>query len=124
VITATSSGAQIQRVVPRNDDADHAQRSRLDLGARGQEPFRHPDTLRRHPAPTGAQRAVDLGEARKELGDLRLDRRPSSKVAVDGLFDDLFVFRQHSAQPLQAVPPFRPFGVRLPRESGALQFVQ
>ena len=40
---------EIQRIVPRHDDADHAKRLRPQLGERRQELQRRRDALRRHP---------------------------------------------------------------------------
>jgi len=99
-----------ERVVPGNDDADHADRAGHDVSPGRQEPLRDPHAAGTHPAPAVAQRGADLGEAGKDLGDLGLEAGPAAEVGVDRLLDGGLVLHDQAAQPLQPVAPGRPVG--------------
>ena len=114
---------QIQRVVPRHDDADHAARLRPQLGARGQEQQVGEAPPRLHPAPAVAERVTDRRQAGKNLQQVGLLGRPLAEVGVDCRGEGLALLAQQRfqrAQTRRALCPARHRVARL-RVAQALQ---
>jgi hypothetical protein len=114
-----------EREVPRNDDADDAQRLADEPVLRQRE--HHPVDLaphRPHPAPEMLDRVADAVEDDEELGEQRLESRAIAVVAIDGLDQRLLVLLEHARERLEvrdALPVARvrvgEIGLALARQS-------
>ena len=112
---------QVQRIVPRHDDADHAARLRPQLGARRQEQPVGQAPARLHPAPAVGQRMADRREAGEELQQLGLFARATAEIGMDGLDHALAILAQQRLQRAQPGGAHGPLGHRLRPLRGAQQ---
>ncbi len=104
------TGGEQHGVIPRHDDADHAERLRDHLGARRQQPLVRAAPLRSHPALAVPERAVDLLFYEEELREQNFFLGAVAKVRVHRFGECVAVVEQHRAQRLQmcgAVVPCR-----------------
>ena len=118
---------EVQRVIPRHDDAHHAPRLRPQLDARGQEQYAGQTASWRHPAPSVAQRMADRREAGEQLQQVGFLRWPAAEIGVDGGRQRRAMVMQQRAQRAQPARPHRPCGqgIAALRVAHALQrFVQ
>ncbi len=106
---------QIQRVIPRHDDADHAARLRPQLGACGQEQQVGQASPRLHPAPAVAECVTDRRQAGKDLQQVGFLCRALAEVGVDRRGERPALFAQHGFQRAQALQAHRPGGQRVER---------
>jgi hypothetical protein len=106
---------EIERVVPRHHDADHAARLRQQRGARGQEQPVGQRAPRLHPAAAVAQRVAHRGQAGEDFQQVGLFRRAPAEVGIDGHGEGLALLAQHRLERAQATRAHAPVGQRFTR---------
>ncbi len=88
---------QLHGIVPRADDADHADGLPLDARASGLEVDRRGDALRPHPAGEVPARVGDFRRDDVELRKARLVRGTAAEILIDG-FDESRLVPRHEVQ--------------------------
>jgi hypothetical protein len=96
---------QLQRIIPRRDDADHAERLRDQAVFGGRKLQRGGDALRRHPSLQMFGGVLDLTQHQHGLGDRGLDRAAMAEIRRDRLLEPRLILRNRRPQPLQPVEP-------------------
>ncbi len=92
---------QLERIVPRADDAHDSDRLVENAGARGHELETHGDALGRHPARQMPDRVPDRRERRPHIGEQRLVARAVAEIGGDLQGDPLGVFFDRAPQSSQ-----------------------
>ena len=92
---------QLERVIPRADDADDADRLMENAGAGGHEFEAHRDALGRRPTRQMPDRVADRRERRPHVGEQRLVARAVAEVAGDLQCDPLGVVLDRPTQSSQ-----------------------
>ncbi len=113
---------QVQREVPRADDADHALGLVVDAHAVAQEQQLGGTLARLHPAAQRMQRMVDLEHRAQHFGELGLGRRAAAEIGADCRDDLVLVALQQRAQRRQLGLALGQRGVGMLQERLALAF--
>ena len=113
---------QLIRVVPRRDDADHAERLRNQpVVSRSILDIRR-DALRTHPAPQMAARMADRFVDRQKIGDQRLVRRAAAEIRGGRVDDVLRMPPRHFRKTREPVRAHRVIRVCIAPRHGAHAF--
>ena len=94
------SEQQLDRVVPRGDDADRAERLGPQRRLAGLERQRHPDLLRSGPRIEVLEGVIDLVDREGDLGRVRLDARLAD-VGDQRVDEPVLFLDEQLAEPLQ-----------------------
>jgi hypothetical protein len=113
---------EVERIVPRADDADDADRLVQDGGASRPElaADRHP--LRPHPAPQMVARVADRRQHRKDFGKFRLVARAMAEICRDHLSDAPALVPDRAGEPCQVSAALFERGRAGAQERRALRF--
>ncbi len=115
------SEAQIQRIIPRNDHADYAERLRdQPIAGAGKNHAVYPATARTHPALEALGRVVNAVEHREDFGERRLEFAATAVVAVDRGHDRRPVLLDQPGEPLEVGDPLGVGRLRRLQIGGAL----
>jgi hypothetical protein len=113
---------KIDRIIPRTDDADDAQRFRHDFAMCGKEGGIGRDAARAHPAAQALVDVVDLVEHGHAVGQQCFHARAMAEVGTDGAHEILQPRLECAAQARQVIHSLRMAGrARLPGRTLGLQ---
>ena len=112
---------EIQRVVPRHDDADDAERLAQQARAARQAPPGDGAAFRAHPAAQVAPRVRDAVEAGELLEQLGFLRGAHAEVGGNRVADPGCILAQHARESRESLAPFGCGGMGVHRERAALQ---
>lgn len=112
--------ASLQRIVPRRDHADHAQRLRQQAVAARQEMHLRGHAARAHPATQVAQGMADAGAHHEQFSQPAFVRAAAAEVGIDGRDEARLAPMRQLQQAAQAIDAHLPGGHRLAVECRAL----